>query len=201
MRIVNLAMGGAKQPQQFFIAAYFLDNLDIIVNIDGYNDAKQLNFLPVYPLDFPLLSLRFYDRTNAGGAIARLGRLSVQTYKAINRLPLRLPFLSHSSLYFLVWRYAHVGMSKVVLMLQQSYYLSAIESHRAPGVAAPDRTRILEERLKTWKRYTILQSDLAARAKKPIFFFLQPNQYLKGSKPLSEEERRTAFEEGRSELY
>jgi polynucleotide 5'-kinase involved in rRNA processing len=32
-----------------------------------------------------------------------------------------------------------------------------------------------------------------------MFFFLQPNQYLKNSKPLSEEELQNAFREERSE--
>jgi hypothetical protein len=199
LRVVNLAMGGAKQPQQFFIAAYFLDSLDLVVNIDGFNDVQQTNFLPVYPLDFPVLSLRFYDRTTEGDALAFLGRLSIWTYKAMNRLPLRVPILSRSSLYFLVWHAVHGGMYNVVRMLEQSYYSSAIESQLAPGVAVPDSTKILEERLNTWKRYTILQSDLGSRAQKPMFFFLQPNQYLKNSKPLSEEERRTAFREHGSE--
>jgi hypothetical protein len=195
LRIVNLAMGGAKQPQQFFVAVYFLDNLDLVVNIDGFNDSDQASFLPVYPLDFPVLSLRLYDRTTEGGAVARLGRFSVWMYKTMNRLPEEVPLLSQSSLYFLVWHTVHGRLLNVVQRLEQSYYASSIDSQRAPGVAALDRTRILEERLNTWKRYTILQSDLGTRAKKPMFYFLQPNQYLKNSKPLSEEESRTAFRE------
>lgn len=35
LRIVNLALGGGKQPQQFFISAYFIGKLDLVINIDG----------------------------------------------------------------------------------------------------------------------------------------------------------------------
>lgn len=195
LRIINLAMGGAKQPQQFFIAAYFLESLDLVVNIDGFNDSDQASFLPVYPLDFPLLSLRLYDRTTEGRAVGGLGRLSIWMYKALNRLPEEVPLLSQSSLYFLIWHVVHGRMYNLVRALEQSYYSLAIESHRSPSVPAPDWASILEKRLNTWKRYTTLQSDLGSRAKKPMFFFLQPNQYLKNSKSLSEEESRTAFRE------
>jgi len=199
LRVVNLALGGGKQPQQFFIAAYFLDSLDLIVNIDGFNEALGAHYLPVYPLDFPSLSLRFYDRTTEGGAVALLGQLSAWTYKTMNRLPLRVPILARSSLYFLIWYAVHGRMHNIVRKLEQLYYSQAIKSQRAPGAAALDASKILEERLNIWKRYTILQYELGSRAQVPMFFFLQPNQYLKNSKPLSEEERRIAFREQASD--
>ena len=50
-------MGGAKQPQQFFIAAYFLDNLDLVVNIDGFidgfNDTQGPTSFPFIHWTFP----------------------------------------------------------------------------------------------------------------------------------------------------
>lgn len=100
LRIANLAMGAAKQPQQFFIATYFLDQLDLVINIDGFNDASPGHFLPVYPLEFPLLSLKFYQRTNQGDTYATLGRLARWTYNMVTVLPRSTPFLSRSSLYF-----------------------------------------------------------------------------------------------------
>jgi hypothetical protein len=100
LRIARLAMGSAKQPQQFFIATYFLDQLDIMINIDGLNDASIGHYLPVYPLEFPLLSLKFYKRTNQGGMYAIFGRLARWTYNMVTVLPRSTPFLSRSSLYF-----------------------------------------------------------------------------------------------------
>jgi len=54
--------------------------------------------------------------------------------------------------------------------------------------------------IEIWKKYTILQDDVVRkRTGKPVVFFLQPNQYLKGSKPLSEEEKRIAIDPHRVE--
>jgi len=74
LRIVNLANGGYKQPQQFFVAAYFMDKLDLVINIDGFNDATPAHLLPVYPLEFPILSAQFYGRTRQGGFYPTIGR-------------------------------------------------------------------------------------------------------------------------------
>jgi hypothetical protein len=89
----------------------------------------------------------------------------------MNSFPLEVPILSYSSVYFMVWHAMHDRMYGIVHILENSYYSSVIESQRAPGVAAPDPYRILEERVNIWKRYTILQSDLGARAKKPCSSF------------------------------
>jgi lysophospholipase L1-like esterase len=54
---------------------------------------------------------------------------------------------------------------------------------------------ITEKLIAIWKKYTILENELLReRAGKPVYFFLQPNQYLKDSKPLSEQERRLAID-------
>ncbi|MBA5866881.1 MAG: hypothetical protein GDA67_09350 [Nitrospira sp. CR1.3] len=193
LRIVNLAMGGAKQPQQFFISTYFLEDLDLVINIDGWNDTLHHNLLPVYPLDFPMLSLELYSRATDGRVIGKLSRLARWTYTTMNRLPMKLPVLAHSNVYFLVWYAVHDRMFHIVRRLEGAYYVAAIEDQRPSDVPKPDWSVSLEDRLKIWKRYTSLQWDLLARAKKPAFFFVQPNQYLKNSKPLSVEERQAAY--------
>jgi hypothetical protein len=48
IRIVNLAFGGYKQPQQFIVTNYFLESLDLTVNIDGLNEIAAKNLNPVY---------------------------------------------------------------------------------------------------------------------------------------------------------
>ena len=87
LRIVNLANGGFKQPQQFFVAAYFIDKLDLVINIDGFNDAAPGHLLPVYPLDFPNLSPRLYGRTSQGSVYVSIGRTARWIYKNMNRVP------------------------------------------------------------------------------------------------------------------
>ena len=38
--IANLALGGGHQPQQYFIASFFLEDVDLFINIEGFNEAE-----------------------------------------------------------------------------------------------------------------------------------------------------------------
>ena len=61
---------------------------------------------------------------------------------------------------------------------------------------------IMKERLDIWKRFTTMQYDLlTVHEEKPTFFFVQPNQYLRGSKILSDEELEIAINEQSADLH
>ena len=195
IRIVNLALGGGKQPQQFFIAAYFMDKLDLIINIDGYNDSTSRHFLPVYPLEFPKLSPRFYERASQGGVYASLVRTARWAYKTMTYTPLNIPGLSRSSLYFLCWYNLHDLLYRVVRRSESAYYANEFRVHQSEALRKTPPKDFTQKQIAIWKKYTILEGDLVRkRAGKPVFFFLQPNQYLKNSKPFSEQEKRVAVE-------
>ena len=84
---------------------------------------------------------------------------------------------------------------------EAGYYAAAIGSHQSEVIKSTTHTEIMEKRLKIWKRYTALQNDIVGqRERKPVFFFVQPNQYLKDSKILSDEEKRTAINNRIAEL-
>jgi hypothetical protein len=103
IHIVNLAVGGYKQPQQFVIASYFLENFDMTVNIDGLNKIILPDLDPVYPTDFPHFTLRLYARD--GFSLSPLLVYSlIFAYKAMNAGPLRVPILATSRLYFVTWQ-------------------------------------------------------------------------------------------------
>jgi hypothetical protein len=201
IRIVNLAMGGVKQPQQFFMASYFSNNLDMVINIDGFNETGIDHLLPVYPLDFPFLSLKFYERTTTGLAYAALGRSATSAYKWINELPVRFSFLSRSSLYFGSWYGVRELLYRSIIWLNGQYYESAVAAYQSDDIREITPTMIMKERLDIWKRFTTMQYDLlTAREEKPTFFFIQPNQYLRGSKILSDEELEIAIDEQFADL-
>ena len=197
LRIVNLANGGYKQPQQFFIAAFFMDKLDLVINIDGFNDATPGHLLPIYPLEFPALSAQFYGRASQGGIYPVLGRSARWIYKKLNNAPLswKFPGLSHSNSYFLCWYYLHDLLYRVVKVSESSYYAKEFVAHQSETLRRMSPREITEKLIAIWKKYTILENELLReRAGKPVYFFLQPNQYLKDSKPLSEQERRLAID-------
>jgi hypothetical protein len=197
LRIVNLANGGYKQPQQFFVATYFMDKLDLLINLDGFNDATPGHLLPVYPLDFPTLSAQFYGRASQGGIWPMLGRSARWLYRKMNDAPLswKFPGLSRSSLYFLSWYYAHDLLYRVVKVSESAYYAKEFGSHQSEALRNTPPKQITEDLIAIWKKYTTLEDDLVRkRTGKLVFFFLQPNQYLKGSKPFSDEEKKLAID-------
>jgi hypothetical protein len=193
LRIVNLALGGFKQPQQFFIATYFMDNLDLVINIDGFNDALPTHLLPVYPLDYPLYP-QFYGRTGHGGIYTTLGRTARWLYKNINRVALEIPGLSRSSLYFVCWYSIHDLLYQIVRASESAYYSNEFRAHQSESLRRAPAEEFIRKRIAIWKKYTILEDDLVRkRTGKPVFFFLQPNQYVKDSKPFSEKEKQIAI--------
>ncbi len=52
IRVLNFAYSGYRQPQQFVIASFFLDKLDVSINIEGVNEAHP-RASSVYPPYFP----------------------------------------------------------------------------------------------------------------------------------------------------
>jgi hypothetical protein len=52
IRVLNFAYSGYRQPQQFVIASFFLDKLDVSINIEGVNEAEPRTS-PVYPPYYP----------------------------------------------------------------------------------------------------------------------------------------------------
>ena len=197
LRIVNLANGGYKQPQQFFVATYFMDRLDLVINVDGFNDATPAHLLPIYPLEFPTLSAQFYGRANPGGIYPTIGRSARWIYKSMNNAPMswKFPGLSRSSVYFISWYYLHDLLYRVVKASESAYYEKEFVSHQSEDLRKTPPREIMKELISIWEKYTRLEDDLVRkRTGKPVVFFLQPNQYLKGSKPLSEQEKRIAID-------
>ena len=190
IRIVDLAVGGYKQPQQFIIASYFLESVDMTLNIDGLNEIIIPDLDPVYSTDFPHFTLRFYARD--GFSLSPLLVYSLTfAYKTINAVPRRVPILATSRLYFVTWQ----GVRRILywgIQRLQRRYLAVI------GIEAPqgqdERWAASKSRqIGIWKKYIRLQRQVESTRGIPAYFFLQPNQYLKGSKPLSPEERATAI--------
>lgn len=194
--IFNLAAGGYKQPQQFFIASYFVDKVDLFINIDGFNEVltnSLFSLVPAFPLDYPLLSTRFYSRSDKGSVFKKLAGLSRYLYKKLNAIPRRVSLIGKSNLYFLAWYGGHDLLYRTARRFEQIYYSSLVENDGTPSVEEGPNNQIRHDNLNLWKRYTKLQADLLRNRRKPAFFFLQPNQYLKGSKILSDHEKKTAI--------
>jgi hypothetical protein len=191
IRLFVFAAGGYKQPQQFILASYLLEDLDLTINIDGFNEIAVTDLYPAYPTDFPANTLIFFRHDDAPRIYPILAGMARFAYRGLNGLPLKIPLLSRSSIYFLIWQGIHPLLYEGIGGLENRY-LTAIGARAALG---DEQMQVAswQRKIEIWKKYTRLQNELEKRAGVTAYFFLQPNQYLRGSKPLSAEERATSI--------
>jgi hypothetical protein len=197
IRLVRLALGGYKQPQQFILASYLSDRLDLSINIDGLNELAVRDLYPLFPTDYPATALKHYKRSNAGAIDVFLARGATSALRVLDRVPKRLPLFAKSGIYFLTWRGLEPVLFRAVQALEERYAsalgLSLSEDDRS-------RTESWRRKIEIWKRYTRLQWQVDRLDGPRAFFFLQPNQYLEGSKPFSPEERSIAITPGHAPI-
>ena len=197
--VVPLAYAAMKQPQQLHIAAIMLamgGSFDILVNLDGFNELafSRVNFnkdvFPFFPYQWGNLVSLTRDEIALAGQIHATRAQLAQLQQTATASPLR-----HTALYGILHRYQlQQAQSRI---LQLNYDLANQESARAPERHGPpipfhNIAQVRQETVQVWYRSSALLSRLAAAAGADYYHFLQPNQYIPNSKPLSPKERREA---------
>lgn len=183
---INLAIGSFKQPQQFFVATKYLDFIDIFINLDGFNEIDIVkNGFKKELQDLPYLYL-----INSIGV------------RDISELPYSLK-LGHFVKVFLidVWQNTVLQKSKLYELLlvktkrfitNKTYLYLQSDTNQLSSDSYFIRTT---HAVNIWQKYTKLQHNVVKAENKRAFFFLQPNQYVKESKVLTDLEKQTAISE------
>ncbi len=201
---MNAACGGYKQPQQLMALAYLLTlggELDVVINLDGFNEVAldgpenaAQGVFPAYPRSWALRVNDFRDPA----VVARVGELGFYRRR---RAALAEAFSAAP------WRYSiTAGLWWTLLDRWTADRLAAAEAglnaYRPPGrrflATGPPRpateAAVTEELAVLWQRGS-LQLDRLCRANGIRYYhFLQPNQYLEGSKPMGRRERSVAVD-------
>lgn len=60
IQFMNLAIPGYKQPQQYFAMSYFIEHIDLVIQIDGWNEVWSRTS-GAYPMDYPTFSEFLYN--------------------------------------------------------------------------------------------------------------------------------------------
>lgn len=219
--VATVAMGGYKQPQALLAFDYLLAlgmHFDVVLLIDGFNEvvlpvvenANQGAF-PFFPRLWAwrvaALDLAT-DVRSLIGEIAFRRDLRRSIAASIGDSPLR-----HSAFVRLLWMTLDRPMSAAIdtrrVQLQEMRPKSL--EYLATGPAWPTNGgKLVRDLAEVWMR-SARQMHALARDQGIVFaHFLQPNQYVTGSKPLSAEERarfvpdqhpyRKAVERGYPEL-
>ncbi len=205
IEIVSLALGGMKQPQQLMALSYFLvlgASLDWVVNLDGFNEVAlplqqtlRLGLFPAYPNPWRLLASKRLEL----GAAELMGRISAQRAhrerwrEVFSQAPLR-----HSSAALAVWnalRQNSISRENVLEAEMGKRLAGRKVSFQATGPPYPRATQhqLLVDAAKLWKRASIQMAQISRGAGLRYLHVLQPNQYVSGSKVLTDREREMAF--------
>jgi len=201
-----VALGGYKQPQQLLALSYFLAlgaRFDAVVELDGFNEvalapAENAEMVyPFYPRGWPARVNNFIDERRLA-LLARLGGLDAEQRSLAERFS-RFP-LSWSVTANLVWRSLQVRTASrraaaaaelEARMARGKEKLAYIAS--GPPFDAGNEGATFEALASVWQRSSEEMRALAEGAGATYFHFLQPNQYVEGSKPLTSREREVAW--------
>jgi hypothetical protein len=191
IKIYSFALGGYKQPQQLFALAYILSlgyHLDVVINIDGFNEVAlsyaenyKSGVSTYYPRNWSLYSQQYFDK-NTVALINTIEELKLQK-QFISRFP---PILS-----YLPTRIIDHFINQKQLNLQEKIQLS----EKPDNTKGPEPYMMKSEKAITqniidvWKNSSLQMARLSQANNIDYYEFLQPNQYLPGSKEFTQEEK------------
>lgn len=188
LKLLNFSAEAYSQPSQMHIAAYFAEQLNASINIDGNNEVTTTRSFRL-PANFPEF---YHDLYNLSAAKQRHLNKAFNWERRRQQLAqaiLNAPFILKSDLIYYLALKAETFTEAEKF---QQLYLAA----EATPTIQPDGPELTKMRqgLATWEKYTLLQSGIAQRNKMPALFFIQPSQYAANEKSLTTLERAHAIE-------
>ena len=206
IELICLALGGMKQPQQLMALNYFLAlgyHFDMIVNCDGFNEVAlpfaqniPYNIFPYYPRAWGIYAAKSMNIQVAVlyGKLSESKKKQEKWRSVMSKSPFRQ---SHLSL--LLW---HLISSreerKQNAFDQQIRELVRLKKHRHPQETGPSyafstNDELFSDLAEMWKESSSQMWKICAGYDIDYYHFLQPNQYVKNSKTLSNWERKHIY--------
>lgn len=205
--VVRTPLGGTKQPQQLMTLSYLLvlgGHFDVVINLDGFNEAA-LAASQVPQGVFPFFPRGWPERLGEAGDpefSRRVGRV-LYLEAATGRWASRFsgPLTRHSVFLTTVWRALdhRLGMELGQARVELDAYKPQVPAERRDyGAVGPrrvykDLADLHRDLAEFWRQSSLQMHRLCAANGIRYFHFLQPNQYLQGSKPMNEAERKVAL--------
>jgi hypothetical protein len=204
--VLSISLAGFKQPQSLLALAYLLSlglEIDTVILIDGFNEVTlapaenvPLGVFPFFPRGWGhrVANLSFATELRALiGEIAFLARTRAETAQRLVGSPLR-----HSRTVLLAWHLFDRALEA---------RLSARRADLAgPGAQAPfdyltsgppwptkDPEALYRDLVEVWRQGSLQMHFLCAGYGIRFHHFLQPNQYVPGSKPIGPQEEVAAL--------
>jgi hypothetical protein len=204
LTVLSFAIAGHKQPQQLMALSYMLAlgvHLDVVINLDGFNEIAlpsttnvPKNYNAFYPRGW-LLMVDDLDQElrRAAGELTFLRRRRAARADFFSRPP-----LAYSLTAGLAWTILDAPLTRRIseaerALLEEERSPSGNYQARGPGQEYASDDEMYDDLVAVWKRSSLVMDGVCRRYGIEYFHFLQPNQYFPGSKTLSAEEKRTAW--------
>ncbi len=199
LRLIDLSDRGNKQPQQLMAVNYLLalgGRIDLLINLDGFNEVGdelhstiEYGVFPAYPWTWVPLTkaLPGQEDVEKLGEIYGLRLLRSRWARAFD-------FGGFSPTAALLWQLVDRSLERREFVAMKRYVARETLPRFSRG---PEFEGGADERfyfsVDLWVRSSLALHALSKGFGFPYFHFLQPNQYVPDSKPLSDEERRKAL--------
>jgi len=208
IKILTVAIWGYKQPQQLLSLAYLVTlgaHFDIVVNLDGLNEVAlpavenvPKGVFPFYPRNWSVRMGTFDARMQAfARKHANLVDERRDWARLLSRSPLR--FSVTANVAWQTWDHIIDNRLKEINVAALKYRISGTAggyTTRCPNRSYADEDALYEDLGSVWKAASVQMKALAAANGMKYLHFLQPNQYVEGSKEMGPKERKIAYEEG-----
>ena len=204
INVYTLANGGYKQPQQYLALSYLLAlgaHFDMVLNLDGFNEVvlppvehipKRVN--PFYPRAWhqKVSGLNDAFMLSTAGKVSVLRNMQVEWAKLCSGKPFR-----YSATANFLWKVIDQWLSRKITAVEIEFqkHESATYRYEASGPAykITDEDQLYQDLARVWKNSSLQMHRLCVANGIPYFHFLQPNQYVEGSKPMGPVEIEKAF--------
>ncbi len=205
--VVQVGVGGYKQPQQLMAFEYLQSlgaQFDVVINLDGFNEVAlpaienlPYGVSPWYPRDW---IYRIQEVSNTP-LLSAIGSLTFYKERRIDMAKLADTFPARYSMTASAfWKGADILMDAFIgrkrSKMETIKPLNS-EKYIISGPAYPrtldDVDGIAQDTSKHWARSSTLLRQAVEASGGRYFHFLQPNQYVAGSKPMSAAELKRAF--------
>ena len=208
--ILSFATGGYKQPQQLLILNYFLalgQELDMVVNIDGFNEVALSNLNNKNQVDLAMPSIQHI------GPLANFANnsLSIKAMQATLRIQQNKTRINQglSSLQDCSLAACDALISVYVQHLVNNYKTDVIKFEKertkqqkndsGSVIYINNNKSVLQDSLAfeemawNWAKSSIFMHKVLSASNVPYFHVLQPNQYYQTKKVFGEAEKQIAF--------
>lgn len=201
---VCAAMGGYKQPQLLMALSYFLSlggEFDLVINLDGFNEVALPpsenmtdGVFPAFPRNWGTQAAWTLDQDRR----RLLGLAQVAKDRREDwAVTMSAPLLRYSALANLIWRYRDASIAAEIARIQTQFRKRTAAAKKGYMVTGPRVTFANDDELyghltAVWRDSSLSMDALCRANKAGYFHFLQPNQYVAGSKPIGPEEARVA---------